>query len=348
MKKFYFFLVVFFAFMAVSCNTEEKAMVNKDDDLKSELIAQLKDFNSQLEVHPATRFDWCFWGTVAWEDIKGAYRGARFGYRYGKFFGPHGATIGSVACGLVVAAATSYVVSMAVAPPEDGMVIDDRLIDHVYNDHLIMFQYAITVTQDDLLKIKNDANVGVVFPPEYGYLEDIGGLHNGTLDGVLSGTITGTVSANDGDGTHIGGALGDVLGTGTGMVDNDMPDAILIDSTALNIMTSSDFVAEYKAIVYDAIQEAGAGDNINLDELPPIVEDDPIVKEIMELFKEVYMTYPEKADDVDFLINRYIEMIEASDAISDADKEAIYSGFSVAAYSSRYWEAHLNNVTVGQ
>lgn len=61
----------------------------------------------------------------------------------------------------------------------------------------------------------------------------------------------------------------------------------------------------------------------------------------MRLYLDVFQTYPDKADDVEFITNKYIEHISASDELSAEEKEIIYSALSVAASSYEYWEKNL-------
>ena len=44
---------------------------------------------------------------------------------------------------------------------------------------------------------------------------------------------------------------------------------------------------------------------------------------------------------MEFITNKYIELIEESDEISPEEKEIIYSALSVAASSYEYWEEKL-------
>ena len=64
-------------------------------------------------------------------------------------------------------------------------------------------------------------------------------------------------------------------------------------------------------------------------------------KEILKLFSDLYTKYPSKIEDVDFIIDYYAEHIFASSALSETDKDALFSSLSVAAYSPRYWVEHL-------
>lgn len=344
MKKLFFFFAVLFVFMTVGCNTEEKETTNVKIEQDSELIANLKNLNAELLANSVTTRAWNW--SLLYHDFKCARSGARLGSRIGGFFGPNGVVIGFVAGGLLVGAAGSYAASMdaQMFHPND----DDHYtltIDELYNNQVIVFEAAICLSEDDLSKIKENAGVNINFPDGYENLDNLGAMHNGVLDNINSGTMDGTVSEGTGGGGHIWDIFGDnpqVGGGGSGgmvIVDANTGEQMpIVDSTVLHIVKSSEFKTEYQNILYETIEEVGLAQNLNIHEEPQIEnDDDPIVKAVLELFKEVYTTYPEKMEDYDYLINRYIEMIEASNEISKEDKETFYAGFSVAAYTARYW-----------
>lgn len=93
------------------------------------------------------------------------------------------------------------------------------------------------------------------------------------------------------------------------------------------VIYSEDFQTDFNAMATSEDMDIEIDDNSN--------EVDDIV---MSLFLQVYQDYPEKAEDVEFITNKYIELINASSEISDEDKENIYSALSVAASSYEYWE----------
>lgn len=58
---------------------------------------------------------------------------------------------------------------------------------------------------------------------------------------------------------------------------------------------------------------------------------------IIQLFLQAYQEYPAELEDVGYLINRYIELIEKDSQITDLQKGVVYSALSTAAYSTNYW-----------
>ncbi len=65
---------------------------------------------------------------------------------------------------------------------------------------------------------------------------------------------------------------------------------------------------------------------------------DSVDSRVMGLFLDLYNQYPEDIADVRFIVEKYIEMIEASDVFTDDEKRCIYTGLAVAVCSFEYWE----------
>lgn len=73
---------------------------------------------------------------------------------------------------------------------------------------------------------------------------------------------------------------------------------------------------------------------------------DDVADLLMNLFYQVLEAYPENSDDVEFILNKYIEAVSASEEIPDTDKDIIFSALSVAASSYEFWEngQHVGNL----
>jgi len=69
--------------------------------------------------------------------------------------------------------------------------------------------------------------------------------------------------------------------------------------------------------------------------------DEDIPDVVMRLYLDIFKNYPDKADDVEFITNKYIELVSASNELTEEEKEIIYSALSVAASSYEYWEYNL-------
>lgn len=114
------------------------------------------------------------------------------------------------------------------------------------------------------------------------------------------------------------------------LVDNDLsltPINKCITPEEEAIITSKEFEDSY----YSGLEEENTDEETDKD-VPDVV---------MRLYLDVFQTYPDKADDVEFITNKYIEHISASDELSAEEKEIIYSALSVAASSYEYWEKNL-------
>ncbi len=69
--------------------------------------------------------------------------------------------------------------------------------------------------------------------------------------------------------------------------------------------------------------------------------DEDVSDVVMCLYLEIFQKYPDKADDVEFITNKYIELVSASNELTTEEKDIIYSALSVAASSYEYWENNL-------
>ena len=58
---------------------------------------------------------------------------------------------------------------------------------------------------------------------------------------------------------------------------------------------------------------------------------------IIDLFEDVFNQYANDNNDMVHIINQYIEVIDASEELSENDKDNIKSGLSTAIYSFNYW-----------
>lgn len=64
---------------------------------------------------------------------------------------------------------------------------------------------------------------------------------------------------------------------------------------------------------------------------------DGLTAKVMNLFYEILAKYPDNLNDIEFIINKYIEAIDATKELSNNEKKIIYAGLSVAASSSEFW-----------
>lgn len=62
---------------------------------------------------------------------------------------------------------------------------------------------------------------------------------------------------------------------------------------------------------------------------------------VMKLYLDIMNRYPDKANDVEFISNKYVELISSSPELTEEDKDILYSAISVAVSSFEYWENEL-------
>lgn len=138
-------------------------------------------------------------------------------------------------------------------------------------------------------------------PQEYKPLFEIGAKHNLILDYVFSGNV------------------------------DDMIDIeIEIDTNTIEYQVVSS--EEFEEVYRQAIESSMSGEYYYMDETF-----EGVAKQIVNLFTEAYLTYPDNIEDVDYLINGYINVIEEFSELTEDEKQAIYIGLVVAAGSTDYW-----------
>ena len=63
---------------------------------------------------------------------------------------------------------------------------------------------------------------------------------------------------------------------------------------------------------------------------------------IVQLFLDLYKNYPSDIDDVNFIINEYIHIIEQDTLLTTEEKQVIYTAIAMAGYSTDYWDQTLS------
>lgn len=122
------------------------------------------------------------------------------------------------------------------------------------------------------------------------------------------------------------------------------------DSVALEYFKNPEFVAQYQSLqdrILYTITELGTLDFDLYFSNPEIQQVSDTTAKIMELFLDIYTKYPNGFEDIDEIINHYIQEIEKSN-LSSYDKEYLFTGLSVAAYSPRFWADKLEGETISE
>lgn len=68
---------------------------------------------------------------------------------------------------------------------------------------------------------------------------------------------------------------------------------------------------------------------------------DSNVDKILELFEDVLEQYPEESKDVAFVIDKYTEIIDQSDELTEEEKMALKSAFAAVLYSTKFWDDNI-------
>lgn len=71
-------------------------------------------------------------------------------------------------------------------------------------------------------------------------------------------------------------------------------------------------------------------------------DDGSIGNKVMKLYLEILNRYPNKVNDIEFISNKYIELISKSSELSEEEKDLLYSALCVSVYSFEYWEKELS------
>lgn len=169
---------------------------------------------------------------------------------------------------------------------------------------LITSAYAVVKMNDELVREYPRENIDINLPKKHKDLLEIGIKHNIILDMVR----------NERE-----------------ILEEIIPDSVLTEEEK-NVLESKEFIDSYNNFIPKYA-------TLSVDEF---LSGETVDSKVMSLFLDIYNAYPENIQDVKFIINKYIELIEASDSFTDDEKQSIYAGLSVAVCSYEYWENNNN------
>lgn len=149
-----------------------------------------------------------------------------------------------------------------------------------------------------------DTNIKANFPGEYKEAVKVGIQHNLMLDAVKNDSFKATRGS-----------------------DNITP----LTKQEEYILNSPEFVSQYNSIM----------PRFYSSDVNKYITDDSKGAMVIKLFIEVYNKYPQDIDDVNLIINNYIERIEKNPSLTNEEKQLVYNGLAVAAYSFQYWKNRL-------
>ena len=104
----------------------------------------------------------------------------------------------------------------------------------------------------------------------------------------------------------------------------------VLTSLELDVLTSEEFEEGYYSVL----------NKYTIDNYDSYVDNDGSTGNIvMKLYVDIINKYPEQLNDVEFVSNKYIELISKSSELSEEEKDLLYSAISVAASSFEYWQS---------
>ena len=306
MRKMYFLVALLCAILSISCTNSglyiESSNVSNIEN-HSELLSQITSFNdSILAAKKKTR---AVVKSGAWKrakiiaaDCGGAYSGGRAGLWAGALLGPDGAIAGGFLGGLIGGVCGSYVAWESTSPTTRATSLDPIDIELVKERTIKV--YANILRDSNAVLDYVPKNINVQYPVIDENVTLMGAKHNLILSKLINGD--------------------DISIDGVQQLSEDQ----------IKIINSKGFSESFNNAMNDICDNIRQGDSMSL-------AGEDISTKLMNMFYNILIKYPEGLDDIEYLINKYIEAVKDSREIEESDKELIYSGLSVAASSSEFW-----------
>jgi lipoprotein len=306
-------LVVVIAVMA-SCSNESNFGYQTSKETNISVVKDLENVNTELlsKLPVDTRSTkWNFKQTVAVivADLGGAWRGVKWGGNVGRSIG---FCMGNPAVGYFAGATLGGVVAGSFS---SWLVSPDAWFVKAPNDDFERIKDFCTKLTDDQMNFKNEI-VGFTI------VDSTAKTNIDMMEELIAQSKLDRRSLN------IGRAHNIMLSAMDGsVVINEKKKNITSDSKIKKaILDSKEFVDGCKSIAM----------NMNSEQ---VLNDDPILNEVMDLFNQIVDKYPSDVNDVAFLVGKYVEIIDRTKELSSEQKECIKSGLATALYSAQYWQS---------
>lgn len=304
------FLFLALVAIFVSCSSDETFEIQKNQVENAKIVIDLQKVNQELlSTVPSGTRGWNKWNKeeklkVVCADLTGAWAGAKFGLSFGAKIGlgigaPH--LVGGGACVLGALVGGAYASWMA-APTRATVVEDD--FQKIGQSCRILVNEDMSVNENAIKVVAPTANEKININQE---LIDEARLDQKSLDiakmhNIILLTLDGSV-----------------------VLQPEINEELENGGLKEELLNSEEFM--------DGCREIGVNARAGY-----ICSSDLVLNTVMGLFNEVIEGYVSKADDVAFIIGKYIDVIEASDELTEEQKEIIKSGLATSLYSAKYWE----------
>lgn len=309
MKRIFSFMFIATVFLMTSCSSIEKELPLFDDSLvRSDLLYSLSTLNDSLiQTKDKTRVGLnpaqYRRACIIAADIGGAVSTGKAGFWAGGFLGAQGAGVGAVIGALCGGASGSYVAYVSSQCTRSTSF--DMDIQQIINKTIM----AYTNIKEEGIGVSNysPSTISVIYPETANVdMVNMGTFHNAVLDKLLNQDFK---------------------------EDSCWKEKLTLAECSL--LNSEEFNTNINGIL-EKIAFALEQDQYY------ISESNELDEKVMNLFFSLITSYPDNLDDIEFIINKYIEIVKNNNELSDDQKQLIYAGLSVAASSSEFWNDKIN------
>lgn len=291
-----------------SCSNDEPVQTSKSESVAtpSELVASIVSFNDSLSSCVSQTRSWDGFLRIvgiASADIAGAYELGKIGAGVGSFFAPGaGTAIGGAIGGVLGGAGASYLAA-------EQMRVSISQVSQTYAQVTLDLDSKLN---DDLFQ----QDIELELPEDKLKLLEIGKNHNLIMDGLRN------------DYNFSDGVSDSLLIETKSEVNVNLDYVNAFDSISLAVIKDPTFNKSYEKML-DIVSTKTPKEFIQASGVT--------YDEVVRLYLDILNTSPEKLEDVEFITNKYIELIEKSNELTEEEKDNIYMAFCVAAASVEYW-----------
>lgn len=311
-------LIIITASILCACSFNEDIINKNEINVSNNTIDKISNFNDSLSLtnNVQTKGKWRFMQSliIATADVMGAGAGIAAAKEivglFGAVTGGTGAAVGAGIVGVACGAAASYAAAgYIVVIPSSEVISDDNNL-------------SLSLVFSAIPKGSFDGYTGPLKTGNY----TPGEIHNLALDNLLEvGNDLTTRSA-------------DVVTQEKELEAQDNCNYMIdkLQEINFNIQDVNSVYNYVKTSITPYIK------NNNYEEFIQKMKGDNMMTEntakIYLLFIKLYESYPDDQGDVEYIVNKYKQIVEESEDLSSEEKDAIYMGLSVAISSSKFWE----------